>query len=56
MVTDVTFRKGHGTGNDFILLTDPDAGLSLTPRLVAALCDRHIGIGADGVLRAVRTD
>lgn len=56
MVTDVTFRKGHGTGNDFILLTDPDDVLSLTPRLVAALCDRHIGIGADGILRAVRTD
>lgn len=53
MVADVAFRKGHGTGNDFILITDPDDSLSLTPRLVAALCDRHLGLGADGVLRAV---
>jgi diaminopimelate epimerase len=49
------FAKGHGTGNDFVILPDPDGYLDLTPELVARLCDRHFGIGADGVLRVVRT-
>src|SRR5271165_3637444 len=49
------FAKGHGTGNDFVILPDPDGQLDLTPKLVAALCDRHFGIGADGVLRVVRS-
>jgi diaminopimelate epimerase len=53
--TRVSFIKGHGTGNDFVILPDPDGTLDLTPELVAALCDRHRGIGADGVLRVVRS-
>ncbi|MFI5834549.1 diaminopimelate epimerase [Micromonospora sp. NPDC051300] len=48
------FTKGHGTGNDFVVLPDPDGTLDLTPGLVAALCDRRRGIGGDGVLRVVR--
>ena len=48
------FTKGHGTGNDFVLLADLDGALSLTPEVVRTLCDRRFGIGADGVLRAVR--
>ncbi len=49
------FAKGHGTGNDFVILPDPDGVLPLTPTFVAALCDRRRGIGADGVLRVVRS-
>lgn len=49
------FTKGHGTGNDFVLLPDPDGELELTPALVAALCDRRRGIGGDGVIRVVRS-
>ena len=45
------FAKGHGTQNDFVLLPDPAAEVSLTPAAVAALCDRRRGVGADGVLR-----
>ncbi|MDZ7886222.1 MAG: diaminopimelate epimerase [Mycobacterium sp.] len=45
------FAKGHGTQNDFVVLPDLDAGLALTPDMVAALCDRRRGLGADGVLR-----
>lgn len=45
------FAKGHGTQNDFVLLRDLDAELTLTPARVAALCDRRRGLGADGVLR-----
>jgi diaminopimelate epimerase len=50
----VQFSKGHGTENDFVVLPDPDGSLDLTPRRVAALCDRRRGLGADGVLRVVR--
>ena len=51
----LTFVKGHGTENDFVVLPDPDGALDLSPGLVAALCDRRAGLGADGVLRVVRT-
>lgn len=49
------FAKGHGTGNDFVLLPDAEGTLDLQPALVAAVCDRRRGIGADGVLRVVPT-
>jgi diaminopimelate epimerase len=54
MMDRVLFTKGHGTGNDFVILADPDGALELTPARVAALCDRRFGIGGDGVLRVVR--
>jgi diaminopimelate epimerase len=47
--------KGHGTENDFLVIPDLDGALSLSPALVRALCDRRAGIGADGVLRILRT-
>ena len=49
------FAKGHGTENDFVILVDPEGDQGLSPGLAARLCDRRAGIGADGVLRAVRT-
>src|SRR5215469_1711348 len=49
------FAKGHGTGNDFVILPDPDGELDLPDSLVARICDRHMGLGGDGVLRVVRT-
>ncbi|GAA1711784.1 diaminopimelate epimerase [Fodinicola feengrottensis] len=49
------FWKGHGTENDFVLLPDPDGAIELTPGLVRSLCDRRAGVGADGVLRIVRS-
>jgi diaminopimelate epimerase len=49
----IEFFKGHGTENDFVLLPDPTGALDLTPSRVRALCDRHRGLGADGVLRVV---
>jgi diaminopimelate epimerase len=51
----VRFAKGHGTGNDFVVLPDLDGALSLTPGAVRALCDRRHGVGGDGVLRVVAT-
>ncbi|WP_406249898.1 diaminopimelate epimerase [Microbacterium sp. M] len=52
----VAFTKGHGTGNDFVIIADPEGELDLSPEQVAAICDRHFGIGADGVLRVVRSN
>ena len=44
-----------GTGNDFILIPDYEGELDVTPEHVRYLCDRHFGLGADGVIRVVRT-
>ena len=52
--TTINFTKGHGTGNDFVLFTDPDGDIDLTPSQIVSICDRHFGIGADGLIRAVR--
>ncbi len=53
LASGIPFVKGHGTENDFVVLPDLADELDLTPALVAALCDRRSGIGADGVLRVV---
>lgn len=45
--------KGHGTANDFVVYFDPTGELRPTPRQIRFLCDRHRGLGADGVLRLV---
>ncbi|MDW4573094.1 diaminopimelate epimerase [Microbacterium sp. M3] len=54
MPQTITFTKGHGTGNDFVIVPDPDGALDLTDDQVAVLCDRRFGIGGDGILRVVR--
>ena len=51
----LSFTKGHGTGNDFVLFTDPEGERPITPEQIRFLCDRRFGIGADGVIRAVRS-
>jgi diaminopimelate epimerase len=55
-LNEVPFVKGHGTGNDFVIIPDIDGHLDLTAEQVRWLCDRHVGIGANGVLRVVRTE
>ncbi len=46
----LSFTKMNGAGNDFVMLDNRAEELSLTAAQVARLCDRHRGIGADGVL------
>ena len=53
--TTLHFTKGHGTGNDFVLFADPEGAIDLTPAQMATIADRHFGVGADGILRAVRS-
>jgi diaminopimelate epimerase len=52
---ELRFVKGHGTGNDFILIPDFEGEIEISPEQVRFLCDRHFGLGADGVIRVVRT-
>jgi diaminopimelate epimerase len=52
----IVVAKGHGTGNDFVLLVDPAGEVTITPERVRVLCDRRFGIGGDGLLRVVRTE
>ncbi len=51
----IEFTKGHGTGNDFVLILDRAGQFSLTELEIAELCDRNFGIGGDGVIFVVET-
>jgi diaminopimelate epimerase len=44
------FVKMNGAGNDFVMLDNRLGDLQLAPQQIERLCDRHRGIGADGVL------
>jgi diaminopimelate epimerase len=48
---NITFSKWQGTGNDFVLVDDR-AGILLgrEEELARRLCDRHFGIGSDGLI------
>ena len=50
MPRQLEFTKLNGAGNDFIFIEDLDDQIELSPEQVEALCDRHFGIGADGVI------
>ncbi|SDU76002.1 diaminopimelate epimerase [Jiangella alkaliphila] len=54
----ISFVKGHGTQNDFVVIPDPDGALAgrLDEATVRRLTDRYAGIGADGVIRVTRTE
>lgn len=58
MSSGVPFRKGHGTGNDFIVVNGLDGLFAdpkfVTPEIAQKLCDREYGLGADGILRVAR--
>jgi diaminopimelate epimerase len=44
------FSKMNGAGNDFVLVDNRVGDLQLVPEQIAKICDRHRGVGADGVL------
>ncbi len=46
----IEFTKGQGTGNDFILILDQVGQMDVSAEKVAQMCDRHFGIGADGLI------
>ncbi len=55
MTDELRFAKYQGTGNDFVMLVDLDDERPLEPDVVAAICHRRTGVGADGVIRLVRS-
>ncbi len=56
MTNLISFTKGHGTGNDFVLVLDPAGEISITAEQIAKICDRHFGIGADGFIRVIKSE
>ena len=54
-MTTLAFTKGQGTGNDFVLVLDAEGELSLSTSQIARICDRHFGVGADGLIRVIKS-
>lgn len=46
----MTFYKYNGAGNDFLVADNRDGGIRLDAKFVSEICDRHYGVGADGVM------
>lgn len=47
---DLNFAKGHGLGNDYLVVDAADLSGDITPAFIRAICDRHRGAGSDGLL------
>ena len=47
------FSLGHGLGNDYLVIDPKELGFKLTPKAIRAICDRHWGLGSDGILTLV---
>ena len=50
---DNEFFKGHGLGNDYIVVNPAALSFDLTPDNIRTICDRHWGVGSDGILALV---
>mgnify|MGYP002767018848 FL=1 len=46
----MVFYKYHGAGNDFLIADGRNESIDLTEQQIASVCDRHTGVGADGVM------
>jgi len=44
------FTKGHGLGNDYLVMEEQELGFPLSPNAVRWICHRHWGVGSDGIL------
>ncbi len=51
----IPFVKGHGLGNDYIVIDQADVKSPLSPRAIRRICDRNLGVGSDGILLLVPT-
>jgi len=49
----IPFAKGHGLGNDYIVIDQADLREPLSTRAIRTICDRHRGVGSDGILLGV---
>lgn len=46
----IKFYKYHGAGNDFIMMNNFKGDISLSPEKIESICNRHTGVGADGII------
>ncbi len=53
---EISFSKLNGQGNDFILIDDIQGRLSLDRERIALMCDRHLGIGGDGLIMVHKSE
>lgn len=44
------FFRGHGLGNDYLAMNPAELNFTLSPRNIRAICNRHWGVGSDGIL------
>jgi len=49
------FFRGHGLGNDYVVMDPRELSFKLTPRNIQMICDRNWGLGSDGILALVPT-
>ena len=47
------FFRGHGLGNDYLVMDPKELSFRLTPSAIQAICNRHWGLGSDGILTTV---
>ena len=52
----IQFEKYQGNGNDFIIIDNRNASIILSSEKIRKLCDRHFGIGADGLIFLRKSD
>ena len=50
------FFKGHGLGNDYLVMDPKDLTFELTPERIEKICDRNWGVGSDGILTLEASD
>src|SRR4029079_13224981 len=48
------YVKSHGLGNDYIVIDPAKVPFAMTTEAVQLICDRHIGVGSDGILLVQR--
>lgn len=55
-MNSLRITKAHGTGNDFVIIDDLAGRVDLNAETVRLLCNRHFGVGADGLIRLAPAD
>ncbi|HET9438711.1 MAG TPA: diaminopimelate epimerase [Longimicrobiales bacterium] len=54
-MAELHFAKGHGLGNDYLVVDSADLAVDVTPAFIRGICDRHRGVGSDGLLVGTKT-
>ena len=55
MIARMRYVKSHGLGNDYIVIDPAKVPFHLTPEAVRLICDRHLGVGSDGILEVIES-